>query len=135
MDVKDRVFQEPPAIVQWFQDRGWRVLPAIAFLVVHVAGGTFAVLAIAGAWRFRLMMQILTDRSLFFKLFHFPWFTVLVGLAAVVVVAAVEVFRALRRWKNEQPEPNIALRLRALLVAAIGCLIINAFYWSSPAAF
>lgn len=135
MAVKNQVTEQTAVWRQWLLVQGPRVLAPVGFLVVHVTGGVFALLTLKEAWRFRLLLQILTDRVTLFGVFGLPWLIIPVCLSLVAILALVGMGRILRRRWRRQLEPDVFLRLRTLLYVAMACVMVNALYLSTPETF
>lgn len=126
LTVKDRVFSEPAPGLEPV---------SIGFLILHVSGGAYALVALKDAWSIRPILELVVNRTLFFQQLHIPWHIIPVGLALVTLLAVVKAGRTLWRWRQCRPEPDVGLRLRALLFVVVTCVCVNAFVLSTPETF
>ena len=131
--METRVFVPPEPLGRWLA-RLARRWSSSGLIVAHVAGALLAFNALADAWRFRLLIQILWDRLPVLGVGPL-WLLVPLLLAVVGAVSIVQIVTTARRiWKGEQDDAA-ALKWRALLYVAIGCVLFNAFVLSTPEAF
>lgn len=110
-------------------------LAAIVFLILHAWGGWYALVTLRDAWLSRLLLRILAEQALFFRLSHLPWTVVLGGIGLAALLAVVEVCVTLGRWSRGQREPDVGVRLRALAYVSLACIFVNAFFVSTPESF
>lgn len=103
-------------------------LATAAFLLLHVVGVAYALAALVASL---LIPMAWLFGAIGVRLAPLP-FLVRAGLAVTLVLAVREVRSGLRRWRGREPEPDVAVRVRALVYAAVATLILDAFVWSTP---
>lgn len=113
-------------------------LPSLAFALLHVAGVLYTLDAARRAWRWKPLFVLAADHVVA-GLLHArsswaPWLlaAAYIPFAVVALLAVAEAGKALRHMLRGSPEPNVGVRLRGLLYAAVGCLAFNAFLLSTP---
>ena len=107
---------------------------AIAFLVLHVVAFLYVASMLWIAVALRSFFQLLLARTAFSG-FHLPWVVLPVGLAMVAALAIVETRHSLSRLRQRQSEPDVALRVRAMLVAVLACVVVNVVFLSTAETF
>ncbi|MAF67165.1 MAG: hypothetical protein CMJ84_16100 [Planctomycetes bacterium] len=115
-----------------------RVLTALAFFSIHVAGGLFALHAFGGGKDQRVQLGVLADLLLQWTVGGTSgWGS---GAAIALLLGAVAACAALalaclvvlvRRRRETAPVPDVFLHLRAMLFCASACLVICAFVLST----
>ncbi|OLE14931.1 MAG: hypothetical protein AUI36_38510, partial [Cyanobacteria bacterium 13_1_40CM_2_61_4] len=132
---KNQVVTEPAPGRHWLMVPRPRTLASLGFLVLHAAGGAYALVTLLRAWFLHDVVRLLVEQSVLFRVFAPAWFLIPVGLALVALLAAVEVRRTLGRWRRHEPEPDVGLRVRALAYVVLACIFVNAFFLSTPETF
>src|SRR5262245_60019032 len=100
-------------------------LASAGFIVLHLVGGLFSLLATWLAWQVRAFFSLVAVHLAELGL---KWASLLVPILApllavpfgvLVVLSGVGIRAGLGRWWRRQPEPNVALRLRLALYAVV----------------
>ncbi len=108
---------------------------SIGFLVLHVLGGAYALVMAAAASLLWLLLKMVMTHNPLFQRMHLPATVVPVGLILVALLAAMALRRRLWRRRRRQPEPDLALHVRALVYFALACVFVDAFFLSTPETF
>ena len=106
----------------------------LAFLIIHVAGGLYSLVALQKALALRLLLKLVVERWAFFGIAP-SWLFIPFGLVGSIILSVIETRRTLQRRRRGEPEPDVALRLRVLVYVAVGCIWFTAFVLSTPETF
>jgi hypothetical protein len=110
-----------PADARAAQTSRWISGPSLGFLLVHLAGCGYALAVLVHALPLRTLLQILYG--------HGAWL-LLGALVPIPVLSLLEARVTLRNLRRNEREPDLALRLRAALYVALGCLLLDVFVLS-----
>jgi hypothetical protein len=112
-----------------------RTLTSAAFLGLHSVGGLYVLGTLVLAWKLRLLLQLLAQRVPLVNLLPLAWLFVPAALGLIAILAVVESVRTARRWRQRLPDPDLGVRMRALVYAGVGCVAVNALILSTPVSF
>jgi hypothetical protein len=128
------VITPPEPLGQWLA-RGAQKWSSYSLPIVHLAGGVLAWSTLTHAVEYRLLLQLLWDRVLVLGQFRALWLSIPLVLAFVVLLAGVQVVRAIRRLVRRQVDTDGPLKVRVLVYVAVACIAFNVFVLSTPEAF
>jgi hypothetical protein len=93
-------------------------IASLVLLALHLAGGAYAIVTLMHAQQLRMLLGILYG--------SFSWL-IFAAIAVVPLLAAWEIKKSVTRLLRKQSEEDLALRVRAALYLAAGCLFADVF--------
>ena len=109
------------------------MIPSLVMVLFHLSAAAFCLLTLTQGMFYQGLLRIGLESTGWHPVL--AWWTVVLGvvmLLSIAVLAIKETRRTVRRLRAREPEPDLALRLRVMIYAALACIVISALFLSSP---